>query len=170
MSAPPRPSAAEIDRVLRLLGTDLALDFPGAVGYWEDADLAVERTTRLPSRIDLTTVSRERAADQLLANRLKTQRGELAALGHPEYGSRHHELIGEPNTERTRTLIKMHVLEALSHEPRIEEILDCTVSAAHTPPRDTVRIELTVRLHRVSTPRSLVVPFNLLGPLQEVDA
>ena len=54
--------------------------------------------------------------------------------------------------ERTRNLVKRHVLEALSHEPRIEEILDCKVSADHEPPRGTVRIEVTARLPRRADP------------------
>jgi phage baseplate assembly protein W len=159
-----RRNAAEVDRVLRLLGSDLALDYPGPSGYWEDADLAVALPSgRLPATLDLAVASRLQAADQLLANRLKTHKGELAPLGHPEYGSRHHELIGQPNVERTRNLIKLHVLEALSHEPRIEKVLECTVRPGHVPPRDTVRIEVTVRLHGEPTPLNLVVPFNLGG-------
>lgn len=161
-----RPGAAEVDRVLRLLGTDLAVDYPGPAGWWEDADLALAPLSdTFPRTRDLAVVHRTAAADQLLANRLKTQKGELAALGHPEYGSRHHELIGEPNTERTRSMVKAHVLEALSHEPRIEKVLRCDVTAAHRPPRDVVRIELEVRLHRDAVPRNLVVPFSLLGPV-----
>jgi phage baseplate assembly protein W len=161
------PSAAEVDRVLRLLGTDLALDYPGSAGWWEDADLAVAMPPdRFPHVRDLAVAAREAAADQLLVNRLKTQQGELASLGHPQYGSRHHELLGEPNTERTRALIKMHVLEALSHEPRIERVLRCEVTAAHDPPRDVVRIDLLVRLHRQPVPHNLVVPFSLSGPLE----
>lgn len=162
--------AAELDLVLRLLGTDLALEYPGAAGYWEDADLAsTTDDRRLPRLTDLAVVARTDAADQMLANRLKTQRGELASLGHPTYGSRHHELIGEPNTERTRNLIKRHVLEALAYEPRIEQILRCEVTADHDPPRATVRIALEIRLRREPNPVSLVVPFSLLGPLDVSD-
>ena len=97
-------------------------------------------------RADLAVVRDIAAAEQLLANRLKTQRGELASLGHPDYGSRHHELIGQPNVERTRNLIKLYVLEALGREPRIEKVLGVAVYAPHDPPRDQVRIELDVLL------------------------
>jgi phage baseplate assembly protein W len=165
-----RPGAAELDRVLTLLGTDLALDYPGPSGWFEDADLAVRGPAgRLPATVDLAVVARTDAADQLLVNRLKTQKGELADLGHPEYGSRHHELVGEPNVERTRNLVKLHVLEALSHEPRIAEIVDCTVRSDPRQ-RDVVRIEVVVRLHREPHPRNLVVPFSLLGPGEEAVA
>src|SRR5690349_5156340 len=136
-----RRSAEELDLLMRQLGRDLALDYAGPGGMWEDADLVVEPSpNRWPSRKDLSVASG--AAAQTLVNRLKTQRGELASLGHPEYGSRHHELVGEPNVERTRNLVKLHVLEALAHEPRIEKLLSVRVTAPHDPPRADVRIEL----------------------------
>src|SRR5438105_4002108 len=48
--------------------------------------------------------------------RLLTPRGELAALGHPDYGSRLHELLGRPNAETTRNLLKLYILESLQKE------------------------------------------------------
>ncbi|MEM9519499.1 MAG: GPW/gp25 family protein [Actinomycetota bacterium] len=147
---------------LDLLGTDLALDYASAPGAFANADLARSTTGLGRDReIDLEAASDLDAADQLLANRLQTHRGELAPLGHPNYGSRHHELIGQPNVERTRNLIKLYVLEALRHEPRIDTILDCHVSAPHNPPRAEVRIDLTVSLTGDATARNLVVPFSL---------
>jgi len=154
-------SPAEIRRTLRLVGSDLALDY-GPGGAFEDADLVLEKTGA-PRRRDLVVASGVRAATQALANRLKTRKGELRPLGHPDYGSRHHELVGKPNTERTRNLIKLYVLEALSHEPRLEKILECRVFAPHDPPRERVDIELTVRLAGEPAPELLVVPFLLGG-------
>lgn len=156
-----RRSGAETDRRLRELGSDLALSFPGPAGWWEDADLRPHTAADARGPVDLDIVGGVDAADQLLVNRLKTQRGELAPLGHPEYGSRHHELMGQPNVERTRALIKLHVLEAMSHEPRVAKILSCEVTAAHHPPRDVVRIAMTVRIVDDVNPRNLVVPFSL---------
>jgi phage baseplate assembly protein W len=99
-----------------VLGRDLALDFMlGA--FREDADLRVVRSTGLV-RTDLELVEDVANLEQAVANRLKTRKGELAGLGHPDYGSRHHELMGEPNVERTRNLIKFFVLQALGREPR----------------------------------------------------
>ena len=71
------------------------------------------------------------------------------------------ELIGEPNIDRTRNLIKVYVLEALRHEPRIEKILSAKVYATSTPPRDTVQIDLTVLLIGKDNPLNFVVPFSL---------
>lgn len=154
-------TGAEIDRRLRLLGTDLALSYPGPAGWWEDADLATTVPDRAGATVDLGVVAGVAAADQLFVNRLKTRKGELAALGHPEYGSRHHELIGQPNVDRTRALIKLHVLEALSHEPRIAKIRRCDVTAAHEPPRNVVRIVIEIDVIAEPVPRLLVVPFDL---------
>ena len=99
--------------------------------------------------------------EQALANRIKTHKGELSALGHPDYGSRHHELIGEPNVERTRHLIKLYVLQALRDEARIEQVLSARVMAEHQPPRETVRIELELRVRGQAHPLNLVLPFSL---------
>jgi phage baseplate assembly protein W len=150
-----------MDRLMRELGVDLGLRFSGPAGLFEDADLDAALTDRVPRRRDIVTVSGLAAAEQLLVNRLKTHRGELAPLGHPDYGSRHHELIGEPNVERTRNLIKLYVLEALSREPRVQKVLSCRVYAPHKPPRSDVRIELELRLIDEPNPLNLVVPFSL---------
>jgi phage baseplate assembly protein W len=157
-----RRSPAELDWLMRQLGTDLDLRYAGPSGAFEDADLETVRRGDARTR-DLAVVAGVDAAEQMLANRLKTQRGELEALGHPDYGSRHHELIGQPNVQRTRNLIKLHVLDALGREPRIEKILECRVFAPHEPPRDIVRIELELRLIDQPHPLNLVVPFSLEG-------
>jgi phage baseplate assembly protein W len=146
------------------MGDDLKLDYLLGGGFFEDADLAaVERTRTAAARRDLAVVSGLDTLTQAIANRLKTRRGELADLGHPEYGSRHHELMGEPNVERTRNLIKLYVLQALRREPRITRVVSAKVTAEHSPPRDTVRIELAVEVVDEETPLNLVVPFSLGG-------
>lgn len=152
-----RRSRADLDLLMRRLGSDLALAFRGPAGWWEEGDLAAG--TRA-GRADLAVVRELDAADQMLITRLKTRQGELAPLGHPEYGSRHHELLGEPNTERTRNLIKLHVLECFSHEPRVAKVLDCQVTSDPRQ-RDTVRIVMSIRLIDRDEPRNLVLPFAL---------
>ena len=153
-----RHTAAEVDRRLTLMGRDLALFYPGPFGWWEDADLAL--TVPIPAwrSVDLDVVAGVPAANQLFVNRLKTHRGELAPLGHPEYGSRHYELIGQPNVPRTRALVKLHVLECLSHEPRIRRVTRCDVTPAQR--REEVRIELEVEVAGEPGTTVLVVPFN----------
>ena len=152
----------DINKIAPLLGTDLRLDYTLRGGFFEDADLATERTSKTPRRErDLSVASSLDNLTQAIANRLKTRKGELRALGHPEYGSRHHELMGEPNVDRTRNLIKLYVLQALRDEPRIERVLSAKVRAEHSPPRETVRIELAVRIIGEPAPLNLVVPFSL---------
>ena len=139
-------------------GKDLALHFAWGGGFFEDADLA---TVRPGVKRDLAVASGIDNFTQAVANRLKTRQGELASLGHPTYGSRHHELIGEPNVPRVRNLIKLYILQALRDEPRIERVLRADVLAEHDPPRDSVRIELQVQVTGAPTPLNLVVPFSL---------
>ena len=142
-------------------GRDLQLQYALRQGYFEDADLQTARAAGSGVQRDLTLVDGIDNFTQAVANRLKTRKGELAALGHPDYGSRHHELMGEPNVDRTRNLIKLYVLQALRDEPRIEKVLEVKVRAEHDPPRDSVRIEMTVRVLGEPAPLNLVLPFSL---------
>jgi phage baseplate assembly protein W len=142
-------------------GSDLALDYALGGGFFEDADLASAARQNRPDLRDLSVATGLDNLTQAIANRLKTRRGELAALGHPEYGSRHHDLLGEPNVDRTRNLIKLYVLRALRDEPRIEKVVSASVAAEHDPPRETVRISLTLRVVGSATPLNLVLPFWL---------
>lgn len=115
------------------LGTDLRFwnALEGAEGARGEPDLRLRPrpgvTFRRPQEgaqisrypIDTALVSGPANLAQALVHRLLTRVGELAPLGHPEYGSRIHQLIGEQNTEPNRQLLKLFVLEALAHEPRI---------------------------------------------------
>jgi phage baseplate assembly protein W len=147
---------------LDLMGVDLKLDYAIGGGFFEDADLATALDAkRIPRLRDLLTTDGVSAIEQAIINRLKTRKGELAPLGHAGYGSRHHELIGEPNVERVRNLIKLYVMQALRDEPRIERLLRVDVRPDHDPPRETVRISISARLIGEQTPLNLVVPFSL---------
>jgi len=70
---------------------------------------------------DLGTLSGRENLAQALLLRLLTPRGALTALGHPEYGSRLHELIGRNKTESLRLVCRAFVLEAVRQEPRVED-------------------------------------------------
>ncbi len=161
MTPAPRRTAAELEQLWRRLGRDLDLFWPGPAGSFNDADLAsVTRPGHDGAVVDLGVAEQAEQAVQLLVNRLQTHAGELASLGHPDYGSRHHELVGEPNTERTRNLVKLYVLQALRREWRIDRVERCVIRTAERS-RDVVRIELTVRLTDVDGPLNLVIPFDL---------
>jgi phage baseplate assembly protein W len=158
-----RRTYAEVQDLNRRLGRDLLLSWSGPSGDFTDSDLAgVGRPGPSGSVVDLAVAAGVPQAVQFLVNRLSTRRGELAALGHPDYGSRHHELVGEPNTERTRNLVKIYILDALRQEPRVAKVLRCVVRTVERE-RDIVRVELTLRLLERDEPLNLVVPIDLGG-------
>jgi phage baseplate assembly protein W len=156
----PRESTNKLDE---LLGLDLWLDYQSSPGFYENADLRDE--LRGVGARDIKVARGVDTLRQAIVNRIKTYKGELLPLGHPEYGSRHHELIGQPNVERTRNLLKLFILQALKQERRIEKVLSANVLAEHEPPRETVRIELKLQIHNVPLPLNIIVPFNLTESL-----
>jgi phage baseplate assembly protein W len=97
---------------------------------------------------------------QALALRLMVRKGELARLGFPDYGSRLHELIGEPNNQRTRVIAMGLARTAIEQDPRVLEVQSVV---ATVPPgeRDTIRIEMEVELIRKNTPVNLVFDVRL---------
>lgn len=115
-----------------------------------------------PARTDLGRVLGVPNLQQALLLRFLTPAGELAQLGHPDYGSRLDELIGEPNTATTRGRAKVYALQALAGEPRIAEVRSISVT---TSPLGRNRIDIRADLVAVGadTPISLVFPFFLEG-------
>jgi len=96
---------------------------------------------------------------QAIIIRLLTPRGELAALGHPEYGSRLPELIGRQDTETTRNLVKLYILESLQMEPRIEKVLQVTVEA---DPGTRHRVNVSLEVQPVGPTGVVTIgPFTL---------
>jgi phage baseplate assembly protein W len=110
--------------------------------------------------VDLDTLGGVDNLVQALLLRFLTPQGELAALGHPNYGSRLHELIGELNTEATRNRAKLFTLQALADEPRVAKVLSVGVT---TERKNPTRIDINVKLLGISsdTPLNLVFPFFL---------
>jgi phage baseplate assembly protein W len=155
------------------LGEDLDLGFvadeEGRVfaGPYSHVDLQpILRRDVSPRDLDLGVVVGRANLIQSLILRLKTERGELSTLGHPDYGSRHHQLIGEPNTESNRSLIKLYVLECLKQEPRLEAIQKIDVKpGAGRENRDQVEITVTVKMKTVPDALSFIVPFSFEGAL-----
>jgi phage baseplate assembly protein W len=97
---------------------------------------------------------------QALLLRFLTPVGEMAPLGHPDYGSKLFKLIGEPNTVRNRNRAKLYVLQALEQEPRVAEILQVNVTER---PGDPTRIDIEVALRPIRSDSILnfVFPFFL---------
>ena len=139
-----------------------------------------QRETRAPARpgrlLDFAVVDGSQNLVQAIVIRLLTPRGELAPLGHPEYGSRLHELIGRENTETTRNLVKLFILEALQFEPRLQPKTDVTVTPAEVDPpapgkgarnvAQASRVIVQIAVRPVGETETVVIgPFTLeLGP------
>ena len=118
-------------------------------------------TERLETgQIDLETVVADDNLKQALLLRFLTRRGELEPLGHPTYGSRLFDLLGERNTLANRNRAKLYVLEALAMEPRVAEVLSVQVETNHAEP---TQIDISVRLRPIyaDTVLNLVFPFFL---------
>ena len=147
-----------------VLGRDLAALYRVTDGRHEDVDVRTRgREVRGEHLEDAALVAGVDNAVQAVIHRIKTHKGELADLGHPEYGSRHHELIGEPNSEHNRNLVKLYILQALAHEPRIEKIgkAQVRVDRARAPERVDILLELA--FVGVQVAANLVIPFSFDG-------
>ena len=70
-----------------------------------------------------------RALVQSLQLRLLTPRGDLARLGRPDYGSRLHELLGEPDTAATRGLARLFVRQALLGDADVAAVGEVQVAS-----------------------------------------
>jgi phage baseplate assembly protein W len=123
-----------------ILGKDIRILSQFSAHATSSLDLVrTDRLARTSSGIDeLTDVAvlehRENLA-QALTLRLLTPRGALKDLGHANYGSRLHELVGRQKNETNRNLCRLFVLEAVAQEPRVA---DKAVSFAFDRDRETI--------------------------------
>jgi phage baseplate assembly protein W len=131
----------------RLFGTDLR------VRVWGEAyDLRPDHAG------DLDLARGNENIIQALTMRLSVRQGELAPLGWPGYGSRLHELIGEPNTTRTHVKLMAFARSAIEQDPRVAEVSDVTVLPGE---RSVVRLSMEIRLIDTPNPSNLVYDFDL---------
>jgi phage baseplate assembly protein W len=153
-----------IEKRTDILGRDLLATYRVTDGRYEDLDF-----DRLTHRVrgeyvnDLVVTDGIDNAVHSVIHRIKTVKGELTELGHADYGSRHHELIGQPNSENNRNLVKLYILQALALEPRIEKILKAEILFDRRRAPDRVEIALTLTFIGAQTPLNLVIPFNFAG-------
>jgi len=106
---------------------------------------------------DLDVAGGAEAIEQALRLRLAVRRGELARIGWPGYGSRLHEVIGDPSLARTRARVMMLAREAVERDPRVVEV---TRIVAAVPPgdRSVVRVDMDVQL--IDEPTALNLVFD----------
>jgi phage baseplate assembly protein W len=133
----------------QLFGNDLRLLESNGV-----ADLLPERGG------DLALAEGNANIVQALTMRLLVRKGELATLGWPNYGSRLHEAIGEPNNHRTHTILMAHARAALEQDPRVVQV---TGMRAYILPgeRDVVRLEIEIQLITENNSLNLVFDVRL---------
>jgi phage baseplate assembly protein W len=97
---------------------------------------------------------------QALLLRLRVRKGELAPLGWPDYGSRLHELIGEPNNSRTRVMLMAHARNVVERDPRVAEVQ--RIRAEVLPgERDVVTLVMDIALIDAPDPLNLVFDISL---------
>lgn len=138
-----------------LYGRDIKLQFELREEYVGlGADLTVGR------RGDLQLVSGRENLGQAIVHRILTRQGELVELGHPRYGSRLHELIGRPNNEATRDLVRLYVKECVMQERRVKEIAAIRVTPYSGNPHAVV-LDITVVPIKSNVPMNLVFPYYL---------
>ncbi len=93
---------------------------------------------------DLQTAQGVHGLRQALVLRLLTERGDLAQLGHAHYGSRLHELIGEPLDDRNRQRARAFILEALAQDKRVAKVLSLELQPPDPSAPHTLRFQLHV--------------------------
>jgi|ERR671923_3057409 phage baseplate assembly protein W len=98
------------------LGTDLKL-----ADYYLGADLYIGRSG------DMGAISEEMNIAQAILHRLRTIKGELAELGHPDYGSTILDFIGQPNNSVTRSRLRLAIRDTIRQEQRVKEIVSIDV-------------------------------------------
>jgi phage baseplate assembly protein W len=136
-------------------GHDLAIRERRLTGR---AELVTERDA--VKLVDLDTYDGVDNLVQALVLRFLTPMGELAVLGHPNYGSRLAELIGELNTETNRNRAKLFVLQALALEPRVQKVVAVDVTQNR---RDPTQMDIRISLLPIDadSPLNLVFAFRL---------
>lgn len=112
---------------------------------------------------DLDTISGVDDLVQALKLRLSIARGELARLGHPGYGNRVHELVGELLSRPNLELLRRHVRRALLDDPRVASIERLEVRPIAAEP-GAVDVYAVV----VPEPRALLGPAFEFGVILDV--
>ena len=106
------------------LKTDLRLKFDPKLGIF-DLDF-------LPGKVQ--TISGRENLVQALTLRLMVEAGEITCLGHPRYGTRIRDLIGEPLDRANLELIRRYVRQALMQDSRVSEVNTLIVRPRESEP------------------------------------
>jgi phage baseplate assembly protein W len=125
--------------------------------YLSDRELVDLKANR-----DLATTKGINNLAQAIINRLSTRQGELTALGHPNYGSRLHQLVGQGNNTRSRAFAELYIRECLAQEPRIAEVLEIVFPPTNRIlENNTLKIIINIKPAGIETPSPLNIALNL---------
>src|SRR6516165_11043014 len=69
---------------------------------------------------------------QALTLRLLIDRRELSGLGHPRYGTRVRDLLGQTMDRANLELLRRYVRQSLLNDPRVDDVLRVTVTPRAT--------------------------------------
>ena len=122
---------------VRVNGRQPATDLRLATTFDGELDLVAN------GRGDLAVVTGTDDVVQALMLRLLVRESELAGLGWPDFGSRVHELIGEPDVTRTRLRLAAYVREALARDPRVAEVTSVEITTDQVEARATAQVLLS---------------------------
>ena len=81
---------------------------------------------------------------QALTLRLLIDRGELSGLGHPRYGTRIRDLLGQTMDRANLELLRRYVRRSLLDDPRVAEVVQVAVQP-HPAEPGAVQVTATVR-------------------------
>ncbi len=113
---------------------------------------------------DLKTVDGRENLAQAIINRLLTRKGELRRLGHPQYGSRLYQLVGELNNARVRGMAEIYIRESLAHEKRIVEITRIEFAPiSRSQGRNVMQASISVLPTGSQSPITIAIPINTEG-------
>jgi phage baseplate assembly protein W len=84
---------------------------------------------------------------QALTLRLLIERGELSGLGHPRYGTRIRDLLGQTMDRANLELLRRYVRRSLMDDPRVAEVVHVAVAPR---PFDPGAVEVTATVKAVS--------------------
>lgn len=127
-----------------------------------DRNFSKDLTESMNSRNkhDYSIVSGEDNLAQAIKLRLLVPKGSYSHLGHPSYGSRLFELIGEINNEINRQVAELYVRETLAQEKRIKTVREVRVSMNEYN-HEFIDIYISVLTIKEAIPLDLTLSFSL---------
>jgi phage baseplate assembly protein W len=128
------------------LGKDLLVTPFFEATEWDSLDLSRQPADAvfLDEPTDFASAKGVENLQQALVLRLLTPLGTLKDLGHANYGSRLHELIGQENVEAAALQARAYVLQTIAQEKRVKEILSLEILPTTPDAPDRLRIFVRV--------------------------